>query len=111
MREQLSKKSFIDALNDHDLEWAVLQGKPFSVEDALKLALEYEAYQRGRLGRYNEGPLFSTASEVQEMGPETYPGNAQQATKSSQNAYSNRSEYKRGAKKWPAQAVQFWSSS
>ena len=28
IREQLSKDCFIDALNDPDLEWAVLQGKP-----------------------------------------------------------------------------------
>ena len=70
--EQLPKDCFIDALNDHDLEWAVLQGKPFSVEDALKLALEYEAFQRGRRGRYNEVQLFSTAPERQEMGPEIY---------------------------------------
>ena len=31
VREQLSKDCFIDALDDHDLEWAVLQGKPCSV--------------------------------------------------------------------------------
>ena len=99
VREQLSKDCFIDALNDHDLEWAVLQGKPFSVEDALKLALEYEAFQRGRRGRYNEVRPFSTAPEVQEMGPETHRGNAQQAAQSNQNGYSNRSEYKRGAKR------------
>ena len=97
MLEQLSKDCFIDALNDHDLEWAVLQGNPFSVEDALKLALEYEAFQRGRRGRYNEVQLFSTAPEWQEMGPETYRGNAQQATQSNQSTYSNRSEYKRAA--------------
>ena len=99
MREQLSKDCFIDALNDHDLEWAVLQGKHFSVEDALKLTLEYEAFQRGRRGRYNEVPPFSTAPEVQEMEPETHRGNAQQATQSNQNTYYNRSEYKTGAKR------------
>ena len=32
VREQLSKDCFIDALNDHDLEWAFLQGKPHSLK-------------------------------------------------------------------------------
>ena len=36
IREQLSKDCFIDALNDPDLEWTVIQGKPKLVEDALK---------------------------------------------------------------------------
>ena len=48
VREQLAKDYFIDALNDHDLEWTVLRRKPESVENALKLALEYEAFLIGR---------------------------------------------------------------
>ena len=60
VREQLSKDCYIDALNDYDLEWAVLQGKSHSVEDALKLALEYEAFQQGRRGRYGDVRPFST---------------------------------------------------
>ena len=63
MQEQLSKDCFIDALNEYDLEWAVLQGKPHSVEDAMKLALEYEAFQRGRCGRYGDVRPFSTEGQ------------------------------------------------
>ena len=59
----MSKDCFIDALNDHNLEWAVLQGKPHSVEDALKLALEYEAFQKGRRGRYGDVRPFSTQGQ------------------------------------------------
>ncbi|MES9970274.1 MAG: hypothetical protein ABW092_09585 [Candidatus Thiodiazotropha sp.] len=70
VREQLSKDCFIDALNDHDLEWAVLQGKPRSVEDALKLALEYEAFQRGRRGRYGDVRPFGTQGPDLTSGPE-----------------------------------------
>lgn len=72
VREQLSKDCFIDALNDHDLEWAVLQGKPCSVEDAMKLALEYEAFQKGRRGRYGDVRPFST--EGQDLMPEINGG-------------------------------------
>ena len=67
VREQLSKDCFIDALNDHDLEWAVLQGKPSTVEDALKLALEYEAFQKGRRGRYGDVRPFSTEGQDQKQ--------------------------------------------
>ena len=68
VREQLSKDCFIDALNDHDLEWAVLQGKPHSVEDALKLALEYEAFQKGRRGRYGDVRTFGTQRQDLALG-------------------------------------------
>lgn len=64
VREQLSKDCFIDALNDHDLEWAILQGKPRSVKDALKLALEYEAFQKGGRGRYGDVRSFSVQEQV-----------------------------------------------
>ena len=69
VREQLSNDCFIDALNDHDIEWAVLQGKPQSVEDVLKLALEYEAFQRGRRGRYGDVRPFS--AQEQDLAPAT----------------------------------------
>ena len=64
VREQLSKDCFIDALNESDFEWAVLQGKPHSVEDAMKLALEYEAFQRGRCGRYGDVRPFSRKVKI-----------------------------------------------
>lgn len=59
VREQLSKDCFVDSLNEHDLEWSVLQGKPKSIEDALRLALEYEAFQKGRRGRQGDFRPFS----------------------------------------------------
>lgn len=62
------QKKFIDALNDHDLEWAVLQGKPHSIEDAIKLALEYEAFKRDRSGLYCDVRPFST--EDQDLKPD-----------------------------------------
>ena len=62
-------------MNDHDLEWAVLQGKPRSVEDALKLALEYEAFQKGRRGRYGDVRPFSV--QQQDLAPATEGSKAQ----------------------------------
>lgn len=51
LREQLAIGCFIDSLNDEDLEWAVYQNKPKTLEDALRLSLEYEAFQKGRKQR------------------------------------------------------------
>ena len=85
VREQLSKDCFIDALNDHDFEWAVLQGKPHSVEDALKLALEYEAFQKGRRGRYGDVRPFST--QGQDLTSDINGGKSQ--TSGNQNRGSN----------------------
>lgn len=88
VREQLSKDCFIDALNDNDLEWAVLQGKPRSVEDALKLALEYEAFQKGRRGRYGDVRPFST--QGQDLAPCAASDNPQKGyQKGNQNGAAN----------------------
>lgn len=52
-REQLAKDCFIDSLSDAELEWAVYQGKPISLQQAVTLALECEAFQNGRKQRSN----------------------------------------------------------
>ncbi|MES9884746.1 MAG: hypothetical protein ABW185_28200 [Sedimenticola sp.] len=56
IREQLAKEGFLDALCDTDLEWAVHQGKPNAVDEAVCLALEFEAFQDGRKKRVNFKP-------------------------------------------------------
>lgn len=48
VREQLARDCFVDAFNDSDMEWAVFQGKPNTVDEALRVALEYEAFQTAR---------------------------------------------------------------
>ena len=85
VREQFSKDCFTDALNDHDLEWTVLQGKPHSVGDALKLPLEYEAFQKGRRGRYGDVQTFST--QGQDLTSDINGGKSQ--TSGNQNRGSN----------------------
>ena len=51
-RDQITTDSFIESLNDQEMEWAVFQGRPKNLEDAVRLALEYEAFQQAR-GRRN----------------------------------------------------------
>ena len=44
----MAKDSFLDALNDRDLELSVFQSQPKSLQDALRIALEIEAFHRSR---------------------------------------------------------------
>ena len=46
IREAMAKDSFLDALNDRDLELAVFQGQPKTLQDALKVAMEMEAFHK-----------------------------------------------------------------
>ena len=48
LRATLGRDAFVDALAEPDLEWAVYQGKPKTVDQALHLALEYEAFQKSK---------------------------------------------------------------
>ena len=61
MRDSLSKDAFIEALNDSNLEWTIFQGRPQTLQEALSVALEYEAFQAGRDRRnhHNIQPPFN----------------------------------------------------
>ena len=48
MRENMAKDTFLDALNDRDLELSVHQSQPKSMQDALRIALEIEAFHMSR---------------------------------------------------------------
>ena len=73
MQDRLALDAFIDSLNDSDMEWAVHQGHPVWLQDASKVAHEYEAFRTGR-GRKNilvrgriqgiqkENPVFTPRS-------------------------------------------------
>jgi hypothetical protein len=67
LRDQLTRDSFLDSLNDSELEWAVFNGKPTSIDDAVQLSVEYEAFQDSHKRRYGK-------SEVR-MQHETSPFN------------------------------------
>ncbi|XP_052711068.1 uncharacterized protein LOC128185532 [Crassostrea angulata] len=51
-RDQITKDSFIESLNEQEMEWSVFQGRHRNLEDAVRLALEYKAFQQVR-GRRN----------------------------------------------------------
>ena len=54
VRETLAKNCFVDALQDHNLEVFIFQAKPVSLDEALKAALEYEAFSLSRAKRMNK---------------------------------------------------------
>jgi hypothetical protein len=51
VREQLVRDYFVDSLNEAELEWAIFQGKAKKFDDAVQIALEYEAFQNWRRRR------------------------------------------------------------
>lgn len=61
VRSTLARNAFEDSLGDPDMEWAVHQGKPKTIETAVKLALEFEAFRGSRTQpnpiRLNKAPL------------------------------------------------------
>ena len=79
VREQLSKDCFIDSMNSADLEWSILQGKAKTVDDEIKLALEYEAFQRGKRGRQSDFRPFRASEEtlLSATGSQYRPGQQQ----------------------------------
>ena len=46
VREDLAKDQFIDALADFDTRWKVKQGRPTTLNQALEIAIELEAFQQ-----------------------------------------------------------------
>lgn len=51
LRDTLSKDSFIEALNDAEMELFICQKEPQTIDDAVRLALKYEAFTQGRRKR------------------------------------------------------------
>ena len=49
LRESLAKDFFLDALNDKEMELAVFQSQARSLSDALRVAVEFEAFRGSRL--------------------------------------------------------------
>jgi hypothetical protein len=48
IHDKLSYRAFRNALNDHDLEWAMVQSNIESIDEALHLTLKYEAYNMSK---------------------------------------------------------------
>jgi hypothetical protein len=48
IHDKLSYRAFRNALNNHDLEWAIVQSTTESIDEALHLALKYKAYNMSK---------------------------------------------------------------
>ena len=68
VRDKLARDCFIDSLNDSEMEWSIFQSKPSSAEDAVRSALEYEAFQQGRKRRLNGGKIPNLPVRMQSEG-------------------------------------------
>ena len=76
MREPLAMDCFIDALPDQDMRWSIYQSKPKGIDEALKLASEYEGFrmavdrksQNKTTGRMNDNFVFSMKPEPNKDG-------------------------------------------
>ena len=80
-RAKLAKDSFVDALNDADMEWSIFQRKPNTVDEALQYAVEYESFQKGRNLRMGSrrGLRMQSMENPQETAPDLrYPPNPPQ---------------------------------
>ena len=80
VRDTLARNAFEDSLNDSDMEWAVHQGKPKTIETAVKLALEFEAFRGSRKPlnpqRLNKAPMRLQIEEpIQENKTSNYSQN------------------------------------
>ncbi len=74
----VARDAFEDALCDPDMEWAVHQGKPASVEAAVKLALEYEHFKavvkrRGDTREHSYVYSLKKALKITQMGSMSCP--------------------------------------
>ena len=79
LRDTLSKDSFIEALNDAEMELFICQKEPATIDDAVRLALKYEAFTQGRRKRIASAkngvrmqfeeqlPSLLSQSEIQEI--------------------------------------------
>ncbi|CAG2192882.1 unnamed protein product [Mytilus edulis] len=56
VNELLARDCFIDSLNDADMEWAIFQAKAKNIDNAIQVALEYEAFQNNRR-KYDTKPV------------------------------------------------------
>ena len=72
LRDTLSKDSFIEALNDAEMELFICQKEPVTIDDAVRLALKYEAFTQGRRKR-----LSSAKSGVRMQYEEDFPNISQ----------------------------------
>ncbi|KAJ8022819.1 hypothetical protein HOLleu_37819 [Holothuria leucospilota] len=72
LQETLARDHFIDALADSDLRWGIYQSRPRCLNDAVKTAIEFEAFRKAENQRnINKGKFVRTVSGLpREKSPE-----------------------------------------
>jgi len=70
VREVLEKDYFIDAIADTDIRWKILQTRPGTIQEALAIAIEVEAFQISerqclRPGRLTTNMVWAQVPEKQ----------------------------------------------
>lgn len=70
VRDTLAYKCFRDALCDQNMEWAICQGSSENIDEALNLALKFEAFTLGRDRKFNQALRFQQEiSDSQQPAP------------------------------------------
>lgn len=70
LQQTLAKEHFIDALTDSDMRLRIQQSKPHTVDEAVKLSIELEAFQEAekqRIRSLGRRPVHSTAAKQSSM--------------------------------------------
>jgi hypothetical protein len=70
VRETLAKEQFIDSLIDGDMRLRIKQARPINLNDAIRHAVELEAFNKAELKR-NEGGGYLRSATEQENKDET----------------------------------------
>ena len=75
LRDTLARDHFIDALVDSDIRWGVYQSRPLSLDDAVKTAMEYEAFRLAESQRSSKKSVRVVSGSVEEetMGAKSEP--------------------------------------
>ena len=64
VRDTLAYKCFRDALHDQDMEWAICQSASENIDEALNLALKFEAFKMSRNRKYTNTPHLRHQQEI-----------------------------------------------
>ena len=74
VREVIERDHFVDAILDTEIRWKVLQARPRTVQEALAVAIEVEAFQASEKQRQRQGRFTTNviATQVAETRQETF---------------------------------------
>ena len=74
VREVIERDHFVDAILDTEIRWKVLQARPRTVQEALAVAIEVEAFQASEKQHQRQGRFTTNviATQVAEMHQETF---------------------------------------